>query len=145
MRKVKDKSYGVIPVLQNRNGDEYKFLVVQSLATDEWVYPKGHKENGESELDAAKRELSEETGLSCDILPTLRYEDTYEFDKDGISYEKTVTYYVGLVIFHDVTIQKNEIKDYKWVTYDQALGLLSFDRSKEILMQVKRDIAGLQK
>jgi len=41
-----------------------------------WAFPKGHVEGGESDVQAAKREVREETGIEAEIvtdLVTLRY------------------------------------------------------------------------
>ena len=39
-------------------------LLVRQSATNTWAFPKGHVEGRESLLDAARREIHEETGLA---------------------------------------------------------------------------------
>lgn len=65
-----------------------KFAVIISKSNDKWVFckhqkrttyevPGGHRENGESILSAAKRELHEETGaLDFSIVPVCVYSVT---------------------------------------------------------------------
>jgi hypothetical protein len=50
-------------VVFSRHGESVKYLLVQaSKNRDEWVLPKGHIEPGETEREAAVREVKEETG-----------------------------------------------------------------------------------
>jgi 8-oxo-dGTP pyrophosphatase MutT (NUDIX family) len=52
-------------------------LALRRADRDEWVFPKGHLEEGERPEDAAIREVREETGLEIEItgsLGTTRYE-----------------------------------------------------------------------
>lgn len=41
-----------------------RVLLIHQVAEDRWCLPKGHLEAGESVLDAALREVAEETGIS---------------------------------------------------------------------------------
>jgi 8-oxo-dGTP pyrophosphatase MutT (NUDIX family) len=57
-----------------------RFLVVRTKGGKRWTFPKGHVEPGESERDAAERELREEAGVrgTADKTPfaTYRYPAT---------------------------------------------------------------------
>jgi 8-oxo-dGTP pyrophosphatase MutT (NUDIX family) len=46
-------------------------LVLRRADRDEWIFPKGHLEQGESSEDAAIREVREETGLEIEIVEEL--------------------------------------------------------------------------
>jgi glycogen(starch) synthase len=46
-------------------------LVLRRADRDEWIFPKGHLEQGESSEDAAIREAREETGLEIEIVEEL--------------------------------------------------------------------------
>src|SRR5688500_9386400 len=53
-------------------------LLVHRDRYDDWTFPKGKLESGETHRQAALREVEEETGLRCtlgDELPEVRYED----------------------------------------------------------------------
>ena len=55
-----------------------KVLLVHRPRYDDWSLPKGKLDPGESFLDAAVREVAEETGFRCRPgaeLPEIRYDD----------------------------------------------------------------------
>jgi 8-oxo-dGTP diphosphatase len=61
-----------------------KVLLVHRPRYDDWSLPKGKLEDGESAVDAALREVEEETGLRCklgDQLDEVRYQDRKGRDK----------------------------------------------------------------
>ncbi len=60
-----------------RRGD--RVLVVHRPRYDDWTFPKGKADDGESDEDCAVREVREETGFSCrlvDELPSTSYTDS---------------------------------------------------------------------
>ncbi|KLU03038.1 Bis(5'-nucleosyl)-tetraphosphatase [Asymmetrical] [Rhodopirellula islandica] len=67
---------------------------------DRWDLPKGHCDEGEDFLMAAKRELEEETGIAaedCEFDPDfqfdLQYPVTYR-DRPGQTFQKHVRYFL---------------------------------------------------
>jgi bis(5'-nucleosidyl)-tetraphosphatase len=134
MEVIKDESYGIIPVI--RNGSEFLFLLVHQTA-GHWGFPKGHKEKDESPMVAAKRELSEETGIEdCEILDPLPIVEHYRFEKDATITEKTVSYFLGIVDNQATEVPqefKSEVSEMKWFSYPQALETLTFKEAKEVL------------
>lgn len=140
---MKDTSFGIIPVW-NDNGID-RFLLVQSQKTDEWTFPKGHPEAGETEIQSALRELREETGITCiELITGVSYTDQYSFDRDGQKIDKTVKFFVGKVTDSKVTIQEKEISNYRWATYEEALTTISFEEPKKILKDVVSKISKRQ-
>ncbi|HVE84342.1 MAG TPA: NUDIX domain-containing protein [Myxococcales bacterium] len=57
-------------------GGRVEYLAVRSSDDTRWVLPKGHIEDGESEEEAAIREVREESGVAAEViwpLGELRY------------------------------------------------------------------------
>jgi bis(5'-nucleosidyl)-tetraphosphatase len=136
---TKDEAFGIIPILRNDAG--YLFLLIQHHA-GHWGFPKGHADPGESPLEAAGRELAEETGISdYHILDGMSFLERYSFSRHGKKFEKTVIYYPAFVHSTIVNYQKEEIKAYSWATFEMALSLLSFGGGKRILTDVNRFLA----
>src|SRR5204862_335173 len=50
---------------------EGRVLLVHRPRYDDWTFPKGKAEDGESDEDCALREVREETGLDCELLDEL--------------------------------------------------------------------------
>lgn len=98
-----------------------------------WDLPKGKLEAGETNLDAAIRELKEETGLTAEIHSGFEQSLSYIFkDSSGDLVHKTVTYFVGRVSTKAVTISSEHLS-YKWVELRDALNELTYVNSQQIV------------
>ena len=106
-------------------------LVVHRARYDDWSFPKGKLDEGESFEEAALREVEEETGLVCRVeeeLPAANY-------RDARDRPKLVRYWHMHVVDGDIRdYQFNpEIDDLRWVSLETALGLLSYRHDRELL------------
>jgi len=135
----KDKSVGVIPVYYNIAGQRQFLLVLHNLG--HWSWPKGHPEPGESELETAKRELFEETGIRlAEIDQSKEFVENYSFVKDGVNYDKTVKYFIGRVADLEVetpALFREEVLALEWLPYDLALKKLTFPEARNVLQAVE--------
>ena len=146
-----DAAYGVIPILPHppaqeapRLGSSHLYLLIQHQK-GHWAFPKGHKDGSESDLEAAQRELREETGLTDYQLLTLpgqsdplTLQEAYTFtDPEGNRVAKTVTYYVALLPPQfpppELQVQPEEVAAYRWCSYPEALEQISFEESRQVL------------
>lgn len=123
-----DKSYGVVAVHDNR------FLILRQNR-GHWGFPKGHKEGNETDEESALRELEEESGIrDCVLLNLPPVSEEYNLvDEDKSDWHKTVKYFIGEVKNSEVAIEKDEIMDYKWATFDEAMETLTYQNTKEVL------------
>ena len=140
-----EQSFGVIPIY--KTDSEVKFLLIQHHA-GHWAFPKGHADPGETELQTARRELREETGLADVLLVTSpAFEEHYKVNRKGTPREKIVRYWVGYVRnaadagLPKVTPQEEEIRDYRWVAADEARSLITYTQNKQLFEDVLRYLA----
>jgi bis(5'-nucleosidyl)-tetraphosphatase len=143
MEHVNDESYGIVPIAHREGG--WKVFLILHRGGRHWGFPKGHKNPGEEPLDAAKRELFEETGLQViEVLSTEPFVEQYKFRTRKQWITKTVSYFPARVT-ESFTLQKEEINDGKWLSFDEALALLTFKEGREICKQamalLKHDIS----
>ena len=77
IRMIKTQSAGGIILRKNS-------IILASQHGTSWSLPKGHIENGENEIDAAKREIYEETGITkLRLIKKLGSYQRYKLDKYG--------------------------------------------------------------
>ena len=100
-----------------------------------WDFPKGLIEPGENELDAAKREVTEETGLA-----DLDYPFGDEF-KETVPYagNKVARYYLAQTDAEKIKLSEHH--EYRWVSFDEAEDLLP-PRLAIVLDWAKKTITG---
>lgn len=118
-----------------------KVLIVYEKNRNFWGFPKGHIEEGETEVQTALREVKEEVGIDVKVLDEkYRYAINYIIEDKQI--DKTSIFYIAETIEDDVNItnQEAEIEDSKWVTIEDAFNILTFDNSKEVLEKAWKDI-----
>lgn len=129
--------YGVIVFIKENPN---KFLILERAKTkNDWTFPKGHTEEGESPKETALRELKEETGIAeIELLDTLLLHEEYEIIRHGEKKLKINDYFIGFVDKDNVEIEKEEIQSYKWVTYEEALNLFMYERRKQVLKQAQK-------
>ncbi len=138
MRMETDFSCGVIPVLWD--GSTRRYLLVQHHA-GHWAFPKGHPDAGETPLDAARRELAEETGIKrVDLIERPAFEERYVFRKrSGKVVTKDVVYYVGRVeLAVTVSVQEKEIADFAWGDASATAERMTFAEGRALLAEVER-------
>ncbi len=112
------RSAGVI--IAHRRGGDWRLLVLR--AYQHWDFPKGLIEAGEDELEAAKREASEETGIT-DL--SFQFGESY---KETIPYAngKIARYYIAVTETEHITLPishelgRPEHDEWRWIRFDEA-------------------------
>ncbi|MCR5041424.1 MAG: NUDIX domain-containing protein [Clostridia bacterium] len=124
-------------VVVHGHGARRRYLLIRNRRSTNWSFPKGHVEKGESAHETAGREVFEETGLRVEFLPHFRCTSRY---KVGRNVEKLVEVFLGYAENAGVTLQRSEIDDFVWLTYDDALAALKFENDKRILRMAQEEL-----
>jgi 8-oxo-dGTP pyrophosphatase MutT (NUDIX family) len=104
-------------------------LLVHRPAYDDWSFPKGKLEDGETWEQAAVREVEEETGLRCEVGEELGR--THYVVLKG---PKEVRYF--RMSCADEGRAQNEVDEVRWVSVDDARTLLTHERDRALLDRV---------
>ena len=109
-------------------GDELEVVVVHRSVYSDWTFPKGKLHEGETEEDAALREVTEETSLRCVLgreLATTEY-------RDARDRPKTVRYWEMRAVSGELEAA-NEIDAARWCAVADARSLLTYERDRTLL------------
>lgn len=122
-------------VIYRRINNQIRYLLIKNKRSANWGFPKGHLEYGETKIEAAKREVLEETGIHVDIYDGFEAVSKYKI-KNRI--DKNVYMFVGTTNDTSTIIQESEIEDYIWLPFNKALLYLKFDNDKIIIKKAHR-------
>ena len=123
MATVKRRSFGIVPVALKPDGTLI-FLILRAYKN--WDFPKGGADDGETPLEAAKREMKEETGIQQFTLPWGEASKETEIYAGG----KVASYYLAKVEKQEITLPisaelgRPEHDEYIWATPDEVRVLL---------------------
>ena len=126
--EIQVRAAGCIPWRPGAAADAVEVLVVHRPRYDDWSFPKGKCDPGEDEVDAAVRELHEETGLAGDLgpeLPPTRY-------LDHRGRRKQVRYW-SVRVTEGEFVPNDEVDEVRWLTVGEAAVLLSYPHDRALL------------
>jgi 8-oxo-dGTP pyrophosphatase MutT (NUDIX family) len=103
-------------------------LVVHRPRYDDWSFPKGKLDPGESIEECAIREVMEETGF--DVILGERLDDVQYVDRKG---RPKVVHYWRAIVAGGSFVANDEVDELRWVDIVTAAGLLTYARDRELL------------
>lgn len=118
------------------------YLLLRSVSDGYWGLPKGKVDPGETDEQAARRELAEETGIT-DFEPRDGFGRTitYSFSRCGEEIHKTVRYFLTRVGSREVEISPEHCES-GWLTMRKAQERIPFANLRQVLQAADRFIAG---
>ena len=118
-------------VVRRRRPGGVEVALVHRPRYDDWSFPKGKLDPGESWEDAALREVQEEIGLRCRLgaeLPPTSY-------RDNKGRAKVVRYWLMEPV--DGTFEPSEeVDEVRWLVPEDAESLLTYDHDRDLLREV---------
>lgn len=115
------------------NKGAWRVLLVHRPKYDDWTFPKGKADPGESIEQTALREVREETGFDCRIiekLGSLRY--SYQ-DRRGRLRPKVVYYFSMEPAGGSLSADGREVDAIEWLEVDEARDRLSYQHDRVLL------------
>ncbi len=159
MNQVTKEEISAGGVVYRKKGVNYEFLLGKHSGYHKWVLPKGLVEKGESQMEAAVREVGEEVGVDAKIveMSPLKIIEYYYFadletvkgkDATGRESERRVKHYQEdggaktrvhkQVIFYLMEMESDlggtgwEMEERKWLSYTDGLETLAFETEREV-------------
>lgn len=123
--------YSCGAVVFTRREGQPLFVIVREQPGS-YSFPKGHMEDDETEIETARREIFEETGLQPVFVEGFYQREEYHLSERPGTW-KRVTYF--LAEFGDAPLhaQEGEIRQILLLPYEEALALFPHESSRRIL------------
>ena len=123
-----------------KNGNSTEIVLILTSSEGRWQLPKGLVDPGESNAEAAAREVREEAGVNCEIVKELEAIDYWYVERHGKVPErihKTVHFFLMRHLDGDVADHDNEVNEARWVASHDALEMLAFESERSVVEKAK--------
>jgi ADP-ribose pyrophosphatase YjhB (NUDIX family) len=124
-------------VVLNSKGE----VLVVSQRGDSWSLPKGHVEEGEDMLTAARREIKEESGVAeLQFLKELGTYERYKIGKGGVGEDnselKRITFYLFTTTEMDLKPEDPHNPEARWMKKEDVGSLLTHPKDREFFVSI---------
>ena len=132
---IYERSAGAI-VFMLKEDNENEFLILH-YTYGHWDFPKGNIELGETELEAARREIYEETNIQdIEFLSDFRRKIRYYYRREDVLVKKEVVFFLAKTRTRKI-ILSDEHTEYVWKKYGEAVNQLTHKKAKMLLADVQ--------
>lgn len=133
---------GGIVTQANKETGELEVYLIHRPRYDDWTLPKGHIDPNEKIEKAALREVFEETGFMCENISKLPVH-TYDMPNgDGVTDKaaQAEVHFFHMKVLAASNPIDSEADQGKWVSFDEACTLISYESSQEYLQHVRENL-----
>jgi len=123
-------------VLRPGEDGRWDVLLIATHEGGRWSLPKGHVEEGESEAEAAVREVREETGIDAEVIApvdTVDYWYRWKGPEGSVLIHKRVTYFLMRYVSGDVRNHGWEVDEARWFPLEEALQTVTYRDERELI------------
>ena len=122
-------------------GIEYLLLKTTPEREDFWQPVTGGLEEGETKVEALKREVWEETGIKStariiEDVHYFEYSDAHFINIKGFNFIKEYVFGVEVDPNERIVIDGKEHSQFSWCSFQEALQLLKWDENKKALSKL---------
>jgi 8-oxo-dGTP pyrophosphatase MutT (NUDIX family) len=138
-RQAREFSAGGVVV----RGEEVVVIVPTRRAADGsrvLALPKGHVDPGETPIEAAEREVREETGIVAEPVSELG-ETRYWYRRDGRTIGKAVAFFLFEHRDGDTADHDDEVEEVRWIPLERAERELSHAAEREMVSLARAYLA----
>lgn len=119
-------------------------MLVHRPGREDWSFPKGKLDPGESFEACALREVHEETGYRCELGPFAGC-TAYTDRRDR---PKVVAYWYmdaasGVSFLHPAPVVVDEVDEVRWVALSEAPKLLSYPHDRQLIETLQPETVAL--
>jgi len=128
-------------------GEELVAIVPTRRASDGSrvvALPKGHIDRGETPLQAAQREVREETGICGEPVCELG-EARYWYRRDGQTIPKSVSFFLFSFLDGDTSDHDEEVEEVRWIGLAEAQHELTHVAEREIVARAVKYLEEVRK
>jgi 8-oxo-dGTP pyrophosphatase MutT (NUDIX family) len=106
--------------------DTGQLLMIRRTDNDQWAIPGGKQEVGETPMQAARREVQEETGILCEITGLVGIfsnpRNVIEYTSNGEVRQEFSILFAGRTVGGEIT-PSTESREVEWCDRSAVLGL----------------------